>query len=191
VVAHDLDRRRIERELHDGPQQHLVALSVELQLARDQVDADPLAARARLEDMGRQVELALEETRTLAHRIYPPLLETGGLRAALRAASVAAGVRARIEVEAGADVPPEIAGAVYFSCVEALERAGRDAPTAVRVGVEDRAVVFEVTGGGVQSLESEGVLHVRDRVEALGGRLIVSSEPGEESRLRGWLPLFR
>ena len=124
AVAHDADRRRIERELHDGPQQHLVALAVNLQLARDLMDADPLAAKALLEDMGREVQLALEETGKLAHRIYPPLLEAGGLGAALRAAAVSAGVPTRIEVETETRYPPEIAGAVYFCCLEVLERAG-------------------------------------------------------------------
>ena len=78
VLAADADRRRIERELHDGPQQHLVALAVNLQLTRRLVDVDPAAARALLEEMGRDVQEALEGARKLAHRIYPPLLEAGG-----------------------------------------------------------------------------------------------------------------
>ena len=92
VLAADAERRSIERELHDGPQQHLVALAVNLQLARRLADADPAAAKLLLEEMGRDVRQALDETGKLAHRIYPPLLEAGGLAAALRSAAVAVGV---------------------------------------------------------------------------------------------------
>jgi signal transduction histidine kinase len=188
-VANDADRRRIERDLHDGPQQHLIALAVNLQLARDLVDADPLAAKALLEDIGREVQLALEETGRLAHRIYPPLLEAGGLGAALRAAAVSAGVPTRIEVETETRYPPEIAGAVYFCCLEVLERAGEGARATIAVSVEDDAVRFEVAE---QSATSGDVLgHVGDRVVALGGRVTVESEPGRGTRVSGSLPLPR
>src|SRR5207245_4843265 len=125
--AADADRRRIERELHDGPQQHLVALAVNLQLTRRLVDVDPAAARALLEEMGRDVQEALDGARKLAHRIYPPLLEAGGLGVALRSAAASVGVPTRVQVAAGAACPPEVAGTVYFCCVEALERVGAGA----------------------------------------------------------------
>src|SRR5262245_10590308 len=123
VVAEDVERRAIERELHDGPQQRLIGLAVNLQIVRDLLDSDPAAARELLEDMGRDVALALEETAKLAQRIHPPLLEAGGLAAALRAAAVAGGVKTRIDVNA-THVPAEIAGAVYSCCLELLELAG-------------------------------------------------------------------
>jgi signal transduction histidine kinase len=190
AVAHDADRRRIERELHDGPQQHLVALAVNLQLARDLLDADPLAANALLEDMGREVQLALEETGKLAHRIYPPLLEAGGLGAALRASAVSARVPTRIEVETETRYPPEIAGAVYFCCLEVLERAGEGARATIDVRVEDDAVLFEVAEhSAVASGNALG--HIGDRVAALGGRVTLESEPRRGTRVSGSLPLSR
>ena len=136
MLAADADRRGIERELHDGPQQQLVALAVNLQHARRLVDADPAAAGALLEEMRRDVQEALDEARVLAHRIYPPLLEAGGLGAALRSAAASAGYPTRVQVAAGVAYPPEVAGAVYFCCVEALERMGAGASTTVTVGEE-------------------------------------------------------
>ena len=88
VLAADTDRRIIERDLHEGVQQHLVALAVNLQLAGGLVDADPAAAKALLEEMGRDVQQALDETAKLAQRIYPALIEARGFAATLRSAAV-------------------------------------------------------------------------------------------------------
>ncbi len=93
VFAADADRRMIERELHERVQQNLVALAVNLQLADLAVEADPAAAKTLLAELARDVQQALDETAQLAQRIYPPLLEAGGLAAALRAAAGSAGVR--------------------------------------------------------------------------------------------------
>lgn len=194
VVAADADRRRIERGLHDGPQQQLVALAANLQLARQVADADPAAARALLEELGRDVQQALDETGKLAHRIYPPLLDAGGLAVALRAAAVSVRVPTRIDVAAGAGYPPEVAGAVYFCCLEVLERAGDGARATVTVRDEDGALVFEVVvdGAGSAAPAFNGLLiRLRDRVEALGGQLTVRSEPGRATRVSGSLPLLR
>ena len=188
VLAADADRRRIERDFHDGPQQHLVALAVNLELARRLADADPAAAKALLDEMGRDVQQALDETGELAHRIYPPLLEAGGLAAALRAAAASAGIPTHIEVTANARYAPEVAGAVYFCCLEVLERAADGARATVTVREEEGALVFEVVedGGSEAGLERLG-----DRVEALGGRLTILSEPGGGIRVSGSLPLSR
>jgi signal transduction histidine kinase len=194
VLAADADRRRIERDLHDGPQQHLVALAANLQLARRLAYADPAAAKALIDEMGRDVQQALDEMGKLAHRIYPPLLEAGGLAVALRAAAVSVGVRTRIEVAAGAGYPPEVAGAVYFCCLEVLERAGDGARATVTVRDEEGALSFEVVedGAGSAATASAGLLdRLRDRVEALGGQLTVQSELGRGTRVSGSLPLSR
>jgi signal transduction histidine kinase len=191
VLAADADRRRIERELHDGPQQHLVALAVNLQLARRIADQDPAATAALLDEMGRDVQEALDGTRKLAELIYPPLLESGGLGVALRSAADSAGIQTSVYVAPGA-YPAEVAGTVYFCCVEALERMGRGAHSAITVREEEGALVFDVVGGGAGSdaATAEGHLsRLRDRLEALGGGLNIASEPGGGARVSGSLPL--
>jgi len=193
LLAADADRQRIERDLHDGPQQHLVALAANLQLARRLADSDPAAAKTLLDEMGRDVHQALDETRKLAHRIYPPLLEAGGIAVALRTAAACVGVPTRIEVAAGVDYPPGVAGAVYFCCLEVLERAGRGTPVTVTMGEEEGALVFEVVAGGTGAATASNAIlsRLRDRVEALGGQVTVRSEPGESISVSGSLPLAR
>lgn len=196
VLAADADRRRIERDLHEGVQQHLVALAVNLQLAGGLADADLAAAKALLEQMGRDVQQALDEAAQLAQRIYPALLEVGGLAAALRSAAVSAGIRASVRVTAGASYPHEVAGTVYFCCLEALEQAGAGARATVTVRDEEGAVAFEVFEDGAHSAagtarSDPGLDQLRDRVEALGGRLTIQSEPGRGTRVSGSLPFSR
>jgi signal transduction histidine kinase len=186
VLAADADRRMIERDLHERVQQHLVGLAVNLQLAGESADADPAAAKALLQEMGRDVQQALDETAELAQRIYPPLLEAGGLAAALRSAAVRADIRVSLEV-AGARYPPEVAAAIYWCCLEALEHAGAGAHATVTVRAEEGAVAFEVVEDGSRS--DAGLDRLRDRVEALGGRLTIRSEPGNGTRVSGSLPL--
>lgn len=191
VLAADADRRKIERELHDGPQQDLVAVVVNLQLASRLVHDDPTAAAALLDEVRREVLEALEGTRKLASRIYPPLLEAGGLGVALRSAAASAGVPTRVDVAAG-PYAPEVAGTVYFCCVEALERIGPGANSTVTVREEEGALVFEVVDDGVGSeaaTDHRDLARVRGRVEALGGRLTVVSESGYGTRVSGSLPL--
>jgi signal transduction histidine kinase len=193
VLAADAERRRIERDLHDGPQQHLVALAANLELARRLADSDPAAAKTLLEEMGRDVHQALGETRKLAHRIYPPLLEAGGIAVALRTAAASVGVPTRIEVAAGVNYPGEVAGTVYFCCLEVLERAGDAAEATVTVRDDEGALVFEVVAGGAGAAPASRAIlsRLHDRVEALGGQLTVRSEPGERIRASGSLPLSR
>lgn len=190
AVAHDAERRSLERELHDGLQQHLVALAVNHQLARELVDADPGAARKLLDAIGRDLQLALAEAGRLAIRVYPPLLEAGGLRASIRAAAASAGVRARIDVETELRYPPEVAGAIYFCCLGVLEGVGEGADASIDVRVDGDTVLFEIAEHGGEELDDTAG-SARDRVEALGGRLTVESEPGGGSRIAGSLPLGR
>jgi signal transduction histidine kinase len=195
VLAADADRRRIERELHATVQQHLVALAVNLQLAGGSVDADPAAAKALFEEMGRDVQQALDETAQLAQRIYPALLEGRGFAAALRSAAVGAGIPASVEVPAGASYPPEVAWTVYLCWVDALEHAGAGARARVTVRDEEGALAFEVDEDGVARSTAPrsdaGLDRLRDRVEALCGRLTIRSEPGRGTRVSGTLPLSR
>jgi signal transduction histidine kinase len=187
VLAADADRRGIERDLHEGVQQHLVALAANLQLAAGLVKAEPAAAKKLLAEMERDVQQALDETSEFAHRIYPPLLEAGGLAAALRSAAVSANVRTRIDVAAGAVYPHQVAGAVYFCCLEVLEGATAGTSATVTVRDEERALAFEVVADcGDMGAE---LPRLRDRVEALGGHLTIRTEPGRGTRVAGCLPL--
>ena len=175
-------------------QQHLVALAVNLQLAGQLAGTDLAAAKALLEDMGRDVQQALDETTQLAQRIYPPLLEARGFAATLRAAAVSAGIPASVEVAADASYPPEVAGTVYLCFLEVLEQADAGARATVTVRDEDGAIAFEVVEDGARSgaaaARSDAELdRMRDRVEALGGRLTVRSKPGRGTRVSGSLPL--
>jgi signal transduction histidine kinase len=188
ALATDAERSSIERALHEGVQQQLVGLAANLEFAAGLVDADPVAAKALLADMGREALQALQDMRELAHRIYPPLLEAGGLGAALRSAAVSAHVPTRIDVAAGAAFPPEIAGAVYFCCLDVFACAGADTPVAVTVRNEEGVLTFEVVAEC--DLDAER-LALRDRVEALGGRLTIRSEVDRPTRVAGSLPLPR
>ena len=189
VLAAAADRGRIERELHDGPQQRLVALAVELQQARRLVDVHPAAAGALIDEMAGQLQEAVDALRALAHRIHPPLLEAGGLRAALRTTAAMLGVPTRVQVPAGATLPPELAGAVYFSCAEALERLGERAKIAIAVREEEGTVVFEIVAESSDSATADAdMTSMRDRLEALGGRLAIESEPGHTG-ITGSLPI--
>lgn len=193
VLAADAYRRRIERELHDGPQQELVAFAVNLQLARRLVDVDPAAVGTLIDDLSRDVKEAIDETRELAHRIYSPLLDAGGLGAALRSAAASVGVRIRVQV-ATSEASPELAGTVYFCCRAALERAGAGARATVTVHEEDGALVFEIVDDGAGSgpaTADADIVGVRDRLEALDGELTIASEPGRGTHVSGSLPIPR
>jgi signal transduction histidine kinase len=109
-------RKRLERDLHDGVQQDLVAIVVKLQLARRLAETDPAAAATLLDEIRNDAQSALDGTRALAARIYPPLLDSAGLRAALRTAAP----EATVDVDLGDDCPEEVAAAAYFACIEAL-----------------------------------------------------------------------
>ena len=185
ALAADVERRELERTLHDGVQQQLVGLAANLDLAAASVDGDPAEARRLLGDLRREVQLALEATRTLAERIYPPLLEAGGLRVALRAAAARADVPIRIDVSIDA-CPAQIAGVVYSCCLDVLERTAARTPVAVTVRDDDGTIAFEI----VAACDMMGDLPSRDRVEAFGGRLTIQEGPDHQTRLLGSLPLL-
>jgi signal transduction histidine kinase len=182
VLAADADRRAIERELHQGVQQHLVALSVALQLAEQAVDADPEAVKSMLEDMRGDVQQAVDEAARLAQRIYPATLELGGFAALLRSVAVSAGVPAAVEVDAEPSCPPEVAMTVYLCWLALLGTGG----ASIRVRELENALDFELVGQTGADAELE---RLRDRVESLGGRLTIEPEPGGGTRLSGSMPV--
>ena len=184
-MANDAERRSLERALHDGVQQLLVGLAANLEIMAGSIDADPAAAKQLLAETRHDAQQALEETRRLAHMIYPPLLEAGGLGVALRSAAASANVPVRIDVAPDAAYPPEIAGAVYFCCLVFLEGVDTGTPVAIRVGDEAGTLTFEIEAEGDVDLER---LPIRDRVEALGGRLTIEGS-SDQTRAVGSLPL--
>jgi signal transduction histidine kinase len=186
-AAHD-DRRAIEGALHDGVQQHLVALAVDLQRLAGLLDGDAVVARALLDEMATNMRDALDETTELARWVYPPLLEGRGLASALRSAAESAGVTAVVDVPAVIGYPPEITAAVYWTCFEALSSASRGSQATVSVVDADDALTFEVAVAGRHPMER--LDRMRDRIEALDGRLSVEEED-LGSRLHGWLPVSR
>jgi signal transduction histidine kinase len=188
VLAADADRRRLERELHEGMQQHLIALAVNLQLAESSIDSDPAAATSFFERLGRDVQEALDEAARLAQRIYALPLELGGLAAALRSAAVSAGVSASVDVSAGSSYRAEIVQTVYSCWLEALEHGSGETPVSITVREEVGALAFEVSSNFSPDADPD---RLRDRLEALGGRLTIRSEPGGRVRVSGWLPLSR
>ena len=182
VAAADADRRRIERALHDGIQQDLVALAVNLQLARELCRRDPAAVDSFLEEIAGDVHAALDGVRELAQVIYPRVLIDHGIAEALRAAAWAAEVPARIDAAGLGRYAPEVESTVYFCCAAALEDAG---PATVRVWHEDGWLAFEV----VCEQQGRDLSSMRDRLGALGGRLTIGSDAGGRTRVSGTVPL--
>jgi signal transduction histidine kinase len=189
VLAADADRRRIERELHDGAQQDLVGLAVKLQQVRGLVDSDPAAAGVLVDEMRADLHESLDRLRSLAQRIYPPQLEAGGLLAALRSAAANAGVRVRIDVAANGVYPREVSAAVYLCIVAAFEPLVTGTTATIGIREVDGTVAFEIVAedAGVDTADAH-LTAIRDRVEALGGRLTITAVSGGGTRLAGSLP---
>jgi signal transduction histidine kinase len=198
LAARDAERERIERDLHDGVQQHLTALRVRLSLAADHFgERGETEAGAVLRGFGDDVEGVIDLVRDLAHGIYPAVLNEYGLTAALMTAAgshqdrpvtvQASGVRrCRSEVEL----------AVYFSCLAALDNAAKHAgPVPVSVCLSDTggALDFTVCDAGVgfdpaRTRTGSGITNMRDRIAAVGGTLTVDSAPKHGTRVQGSVP---
>jgi signal transduction histidine kinase len=197
VAAADESRRHIERNLHDGAQQHLVAMAVKLGLARQLLDADAETAATMLEELREDAQVTLTELRELAHGIYPPLLRTRGLPEALQAAANRAVLPTTVVAGELPRFDPDVEAAVYFCCLEAIQNAGKHAGPAahitvtlghgegmLRFGVADDGAGFDpvaVDGG-------HGFVNMEDRLGAFGGTLEVRSEPGCGTTVEGRVP---
>jgi signal transduction histidine kinase len=194
VTAGDEQRRRIERDLHDGAQQRLVALALELRIAQRQVgQGDPDIDRV-LAQAVQELQVAVEELRELARGVHPAVLTEEGLGGALE--SLAARTPLPVEIAAAPDyrLPTEIEAAAYFVACEAIANAVKHArATQIRVCAErrDGNLVVEVEDDGIGGASMNGGSGLRglvDRVEAHGGTLRVESEPGQGTRVIGELP---
>ena len=195
VTAAGEARRRIERDLHDGAQQQLVALKISLGLARQLVTGPPEAADL-LAQTEQQAAEALEELRELARGIYPPLLADLGLRAALEAQARKAALPVTIEAPRAGRFPQEIEAAVYFCVLEALQNAAKYAQASaaqVALGHDGAILVFTVTDDGrgfdqATTPMGTGAQGMADRLSALGGTLEITSAPGQGTRVTARVP---
>jgi signal transduction histidine kinase len=201
VTAGDAERRRLERDLHDGAQQHLIAIALKLRLVRDSVRDDPIEACTLLDSLQRDLHEAVEALRTLSHGIYPPLLSSAGLHDALVAAGARAGLLTEVDVSRGDRYPPQVEATVYFCCLEALQNASKHAGSAasatVSVWKDGSTLRFEVADDGVGFEDlgivgrptSQGLVNMSDRLSAMGGRLDVQAALGQGVRVSGIIPL--
>jgi signal transduction histidine kinase len=202
VAAQDQERRRIERDLHDGAQQHLVAMAVNLQIAQELIRTDPGEAEALVSEVRAEVAEALGTLRDLARGIYPPALAEHGLAAALEAHIVKTFPAVRLESGTGAAdqrCTPEVEAAAYFCVLEALQNCAKHAAHAqvrVRLAAEPDHLIFEVSDDGPGFVlepphGGTGLQGMTDRLAAIGGSLVIHSEPGQGTIVTGRLPLER
>jgi signal transduction histidine kinase len=196
VAAQDDERRRLERNLHDGAQQNLVALKVKLGLAEMFAEKDPARAKQTLAELKVDTDEALETLRDLARGIYPPLLADKGLVAALESQARKATLPVEVDADGVGRYPQEVEAAVYFCCLEALQNVQKYAEAThavLKLDGLDGGLTFAVTddGQGFDGASIErgaGLTNMTDRIDALGGRLEVSSTPGRGTRIRGSVP---
>jgi signal transduction histidine kinase len=192
VTAADAERRRLERDLHDGAQQHLVALAVLIQLARnaEQGKHQPLLTEAT-----GLLDSAIAEIRRLAHGIYPPSLVSGGLPQALSAVAAHAPVPIQLDLKNLGRYPAATEAALYFCCSEALQNAAKHGGpgTAVTISGRDDAQTLTLTindtGSGFEpGTVGTGLTNMTDRVSAIGGKLVIDSAPGRGTRVTAVCP---
>lgn len=197
VTAQDGERRRIERNIHDGAQQQLVALAVQARMAEGLAGKDPDRERELLHQVQQGIQDALEDLRDLARGIYPPLLADQGLPAALEAQARRSALPVTVQADRVGRYPQESEAAVYFCVLEALQNVAKYAAasraivriegggTELRFEVEDDGRGFDPAATGYGT----GVQGMVDRVAALGGELRVGSAPGAGTTVVGRLPV--
>jgi signal transduction histidine kinase len=200
VVAQDAERRRIERDLHDGAQQHLVAMAINLRVLHELMNDDLGAARELLAEIQGQATDALVTLRDLARGIYPPALADRGIVAALEGHLAKSRQAASLTVyptKSEARFAPQVEAAVYFCVLEALQNGAKHAPAAalqVRLHFDANRLAFEVTDDGegfdpALTPAGTGLHGMRDRLAAVGGSLQVRSARGQGTTIEGALPV--
>jgi signal transduction histidine kinase len=197
VTAQDEERRRLERNIHDGAQQQLVALAVNLKLARTLSARDPERAGQILDRLQTEAQETMENLRDLARGIYPPLLADKGLAAALESQARKAAVPVSVVPDGIGRYPQEAEAAAYFCVLEALQNVSKYAQATevtVRLSHENGDLVFTVTDDGkgfdpATTRKGSGLQNMADRVEALGGSVDVASSPGMGTTVTGRIPV--
>jgi signal transduction histidine kinase len=199
VLAADAERRKVERDIHDGAQQQLVMVGLKLGLAERLIHEDPAAACAMHAELRADLDRALKELRDLAHGIYPAVLLNDGLRGALEDATARAAIGAELVCNGIGRYPAPIEAAVYFCCLEALQNASKHAGPRARAEIDVReeggGLTFAVSDDGAgfdpEVNTGAGVQNMTDRIGALGGQLRISSQRGRGTTVRGTVPLHR
>jgi signal transduction histidine kinase len=197
VAAQDEERRRLERNIHDGAQQQLVALAVTLGLAERMIETDPAKAATMVAEAKGATNEALEDLRDLARGIYPPLLADKGLGAAIEGQIRKSPVPVHLDTDGIGRYPQETEAAVCFCCLEALQNVTKYAhanTVTVRLIQTNGGLTFEVSddGRGFDSGSTSfgtGLQGMADRIEAIGGALQIESEPGAGTTVRGRIPV--
>ncbi|HEX4754750.1 MAG TPA: sensor histidine kinase, partial [Candidatus Dormibacteraeota bacterium] len=199
VTAQDAARRRLERNLHDGAQQHLVALKVKLGLAEMLLGRDPERARVTLEQLKSDADEALDTLRDLARGIYPPLLADKGLGAALASQARKATVTVTVDADGLGRYSQDVEAAVYFAVLEALQNVQKYAGASrvlIRLREDSGELLFSVEDDGLgfdvaTTPTGTGLVNMGDRVDALGGQLEVTSTIGTGTSVAGRIPVDR
>jgi signal transduction histidine kinase len=193
VEAGQTERKRLERNLHDGAQQRLIALSLELGLWEEGVQGDHEASR-RLESARREIATSLEELRDVARGLHPAVVSGHGLEVALEQLAARGPVPVRLKVAVGTRLPERLEVAAFYLVSESLANIGKHAnatSATVEVSRNDGQVVVEVVDDGIGGADTElgsGLRGLADRVEALEGRLRIWSPKGGGTRLRAEIP---
>jgi len=196
VTAQDAERRRLERNIHDGAQQQLVALAVKANLARTMASRDPVKTEEMLEQLGAEAQDALDNLRDLARGIYPPLLADKGLAAALESQARRSPVPVTIDPDGVGRYPQDAEAAVYFSVLEGLQNVAKYSGAShavVRLSQDDGMLRFEVSDDGTgfdadHLTYGTGLQGIADRLAALDGSIEIRSAPGAGTTLIGRLP---
>lgn len=204
IDTQDAERRRLERDIHDGAQQHLVALAVNLRLAETIAAKSPDRARTVLAKQAEAATLAIETLSQLSRGIYPRLLDDEGLAAALRAATATSVVPVTVTADDSLQrqrMPRPVEAALYFTAMEAVQNAAKHAQASAlsvrlgteagswRLAVEDDGVGFAPDPADPARGQGAGLVNMRDRMDALGGTVTVHSRPGEGTAVVAVVPV--
>jgi signal transduction histidine kinase len=195
VAAADATRRRIERDLHDGTQQRLVALGFELRLAHSTVPAELPELQTQIGQVAHELDGVVEELREISRGIHPGILSEGGLGPALRTLARRAAIPVKLDIRAETRLADPVEVAAYYLVSEALTNTTKHARAShTHVTVEPRDALLHLSirddgVGGADPARGSGLIGLRDRVQALGGSIEVSSPPGEGTTIVVELPL--
>ncbi len=197
ILAEEAERQRIERNLHDGAQQRLIALRVKLAVVHEMLQTESPESAQMLAALDAELEQAIEDIREVAKDLHPRLLADLGLPGALRSAARRSPYHVTVNARGIGRYSPELETAVHYCCLEALQNAtkhaGPGAPVAIKLHHENGVLQFEVCDGGRgfepgEESAGSGVRNMHDRIAAVGGVLLIESKPGTGTRVVGRVP---